>query len=96
MDWEIGIGMYALQCIKHTDNENLLDTTGNYSMLCGDLNGKQIQKRGDICMCTAESCCWTAEMNERCKATLFQKGFFFKSVQKASGFPGGPSDKESA
>ena len=63
MDWEIGIGMYALQCIKHTANENLLDTTGNYSMLCGDLNGKQIQKRGDICMCTAESCCWTAETN---------------------------------
>ena len=40
MDWEIGIGMYALLCIKQTANENLLNTTGNYSMLCGDLNGK--------------------------------------------------------
>ena len=32
-------------------------------MLCGDLNGKKIQKRGDICICIADSLCCTAETN---------------------------------
>ena len=35
----------------------------NYSMLCGDLNGKEIQKRGDICICIADSLCCTVETN---------------------------------
>ena len=35
----------------------------SYSMLCGDLNGKEIQKRGDICIHTADSLCCTAETN---------------------------------
>ena len=32
-----------------------------YSMLYGDLNGKNIQKRGDISICIADSLCYTAE-----------------------------------
>ena len=32
-------------------------------MLCGDLNGKEIQNRGDICVCIAESLCCTVETN---------------------------------
>ena len=32
-------------------------------MLCGDLNGKEIQKRGDICICITGSLCCTAETN---------------------------------
>ena len=32
-------------------------------MLCGDLNGKEIQKRGDICICIADSLCCTTETN---------------------------------
>ena len=34
-----------------------------YSVLCGDLNGKEIQKRGDICIRIADSLCCTAETN---------------------------------
>ena len=30
-------------------------------MLCGDLDGKEIQKRGDVCVHTADSLCCTAE-----------------------------------
>ena len=32
-------------------------------MHCGDLNGKEIQKRGDICICIADSFCCTVETN---------------------------------
>ena len=32
-------------------------------MLCGDLNGKEIQKRGDICVHIADSLCSTVETN---------------------------------
>ena len=31
------------------------------SVFCSDLNGKEIQKIGDICICTADSLCCTAE-----------------------------------
>ena len=33
------------------------------SVLCGDLNGKEIQQRGDVCICTADSLCSTVETN---------------------------------
>ena len=46
---EIGTDRATLLCIKQITNENLLYRTGN-SMLCGDLNGKEIQKRGVICI----------------------------------------------
>ena len=32
-------------------------------MLCGDLNGKEIQKRGDLYKCIADSLCYTLETN---------------------------------
>jgi len=41
-------------------NENVLYSRGN-SVLCGELNGKEIQKRGDICI--SGSLCCTAETN---------------------------------
>ena len=40
-----------------------------YSVLCGDLNRKEIQKRGDVyicvcvCVCIADSLCYTVETN---------------------------------
>ena len=40
--------MYMLLCMKQTTND---------SVLCGDLNGKEIQKRGDICIHMADSLC---------------------------------------
>ena len=30
-------------------------------MFYGDLNGKEVQKRGDICICMANSLCYTVE-----------------------------------
>ena len=65
MNLEIGIDIHTLLCIKQITNENLLYCTGNsiYSMLCGGLNGKEIQKQGDICIQTADSLCYTAESN---------------------------------
>ena len=51
MNWEAGIHIYTLLCIKQITNENLLYSTGNSTQCSGDLNGKEIQKRGDICTC---------------------------------------------
>ena len=34
-----------------------------YAVLCGDLNGKEIQKRGGICVHIADSLCCTVETN---------------------------------
>ena len=62
MNWEIGIDIYTLLCIKQITNKDLLYSTGN-SVLCGGLNGKEIQNRGDICRRIADSLCCTAETN---------------------------------
>ena len=34
-----------------------------YSVLCGDVNGKEIQKKRGICKHIADSLCCTAETN---------------------------------
>ena len=49
MNVEIGTDIATLLCKKQATNENLLYSTGN-SMLCGDLNRKEIQRRGVICI----------------------------------------------
>ena len=54
MNWEISIDIYTLPHIKKVTNENLL-YTALYSVLCGDLSGKEIQKSGDICIPIADS-----------------------------------------
>ena len=56
-------------------------------MLCGDLNGKEIQKRGDMCIHTADSFHCTVETN----TTLLNNYTSIKKKKKGSrGFPGGP------
>ena len=63
MNWEIGIDVYTLLCIKQIANENLLYSTGNSTQCSeGDLNGKETQK-GDMCIRTADSLCCTPEMS---------------------------------
>ena len=50
MNWVVGTDIYiytVLICIKQVTNENLLYN----SVLYGDINGKEIQKRGDIGIC---------------------------------------------
>ena len=64
MNWEIGIDIYTVICLKHITNEKLLYSTGNlYSVLSGDLNGKGIPKWENLCVCVDESLCHIAESN---------------------------------
>ena len=42
------------------------------SLLCGDLRGKEIKKRGDICKCIADSLCHREETNTTFKDIIFQ------------------------
>ena len=44
-------------------------------MLCGDLNEKEIQNRGDICIHIADLLCYTAEISTTLQTTTLQ---FFK------------------
>ena len=50
-------------------------------MLCGELNGKEIEKRGDICIYIADSLCCTVETNTNCKATILQKKWILKNSE---------------
>ena len=42
-------------------------------MLCGELNGKEIQKRGDICIHVPDSFCCTVETNTHCEVIIQQQ-----------------------
>ena len=63
MNWEIGIDIYTLLCIKQITNENRLYSTGKSSVFCGELNGKEIQKRRGICIHIADSLRCAAKTN---------------------------------
>ena len=39
-------------------------------MLCGDLNGKEVQKRGNVCIQIADSLCCQWKLTQQCKATV--------------------------
>ena len=39
------------------------------SVLCGDLNGREIQKRGDMCIQTADHFAAEEKRAQHCKAT---------------------------
>ena len=43
-----------------------------YLMHYGDFNGKEVQKGGDICICMADSFCWTEKLTQHCKVTILQ------------------------
>ena len=69
MDWETGIDIYTVLCIKQVTNENHGYSTRN-------LNGKEIQGRGCVCVCVcvcvADSLCSTVETDIAVKATTLQ------------------------
>ena len=53
MNWEVEIDIHTLLSIKEMANENLHIGQGTLlcgDLPCGDLNGKEIQKRGAIDM----------------------------------------------
>ena len=58
LEW-IEIGIYTL-LIVYIKWEPAVQHRGLYLMLCGDLNGKEIQKREDICKNIADSPCCAA------------------------------------
>ena len=47
--------------VKQTTAENAPDSREPCSVLCGDLSGKEIQKRGAVCVHIADSFCCTTE-----------------------------------
>ena len=47
-----------------------------YSVLCGDLNGKEIQKKGGCMYIYSCGLCCTVETTQHCKATILH--FFLK------------------
>ena len=51
------------RCIKQITNENTLQTQGTLLSTLGDLNVKEILKRGDIGILLADSLCCTTEIN---------------------------------
>ena len=53
-----------MPCVKWVTNGNLPYNTGNSTLLfSGDLDGKEIQKRGHIRIHVADSLCCTVETN---------------------------------
>ena len=70
MNREIGTDIYSLLCIKELANENLLCSTGN-SVLCGDLNGKEIQNGGEIYIYKIHFAV-QQKLAQHCKATILQ------------------------
>ena len=49
VNWEMGIAAYAVLHMKEMTNEGLPQRAAKYVVLCGDLNGKEIQRRADAC-----------------------------------------------
>ena len=66
-------------------------------MLSGDLNRKEIQKRGDICICLIDSLCLQQKLTQHCKATILQEKIFLKEKQnlkkKDKNTTSGPEDE---
>ena len=64
MNWEIGTDLYVLLtlCLKQITSKNLLYSSRNYPVFCGDVNGKEIQ-RADIYIHTDDSLFCTMETN---------------------------------
>ena len=55
-----------------------------YSVLCGDPNGKEIQKRGDICIHITNSLCCTVETNTVKKRLYFSEKLSLKKMSSLS------------
>ena len=54
-------------------------------MLCGDQNGEEIQKRGDMCVCGGDSLCCTAETNTTLESNCTAIKVNLKKKEKAGG-----------
>ena len=62
MNWEIGIDLYTLLCIKQIIHENLLYSTENPTQdFVIPYMGKESKKKVDISMCITDELCCTPE-----------------------------------
>ena len=68
MNWEAGIDICAWQITVSA----YCTARGLRSVLHGDLHGKGIQKRGDLCTRMADSFCCTVKANTHCKEAILQ------------------------
>ena len=73
MNWEIRIDISTIDRMHKITHERLLHSTGDYSVLCGDLNGKEIQKSGDMCIYTTDSLCCTADTDTALQSNCTSK-----------------------
>ena len=71
INWEIGIDMYTLLCIKQIANKDLRirKDVKLYSGLCDNLKGKTIFKSGDICIHMTDFAA-QQKITQRCKSTI--------------------------
>ena len=70
MNWETGIDTYTLLCPKQIPNEDYC-IAENSTQCCGDLNEKDIQKRGDILFIQLIHFAVQQKLIQHCKATIF-------------------------
>ena len=61
VDSDLGMDMYTLLYLQWMTSKDLLYSTGNCSMFCGSLEGREIWGRVDTCICMAESLCCPTE-----------------------------------
>ena len=63
MNRKTGIDIHTLSilCIKQITNENILHGTGNSTWFSVLTSTGTKSKKGDICMCMADSLCFTVE-----------------------------------
>ena len=54
-------------------------------MLCGVLNGKEIQNRGDMCVCIADSLCYTVETDTAVQSKYTPIKINFKNIMEDGG-----------
>ena len=79
---QIGIYIYTLSGIKQKTKRNNCIHRKLNSVLYGDLNGKEIQKRGDICIHMTGSLCCTAENNNIVNQLYSNKKLILKRKKK--------------
>ena len=75
MDWETGIDIHTLLCIKQTTDENLLYITGN-STQCSVVTrmGRKSKKEGIFLYVQLSHFAVQQKLTQHCKAAIFQKG----------------------
>ena len=52
--------------------EHIVEHRGLYLMYYGDLNGKEVQKGGDICTCMVIHFAVQQKLTQHCKVTILQ------------------------